>query len=115
MAPSVPVACPHRWPMSRQDPPSATRSLTVWTESGNTAVSSRRNSLISSTSSSPRIGRGCAMSNHVGRDEAIECFGLTAVPNVEETPDYDLVLLCRCAHGKPPSASVLAGPLQASR
>ena len=65
--------------------------------------------------SSLKIGRSFAMSNHVGRDEAIECFGLTAVPSVEETPDYDLVLLCRCAHGKPPSASVLAPLLQASR
>jgi hypothetical protein len=43
------------------------------------------------------------MANNIRCDQVIERIRLTAVPGVEETPDYGLVLLCRCAHGEPPS------------
>jgi len=43
-----------------------------------------------------------AMADNIRCDEVVERIRLTAVPCVEETPDYGLVLLCRCAHGEPP-------------
>jgi hypothetical protein len=44
-----------------------------------------------------------AMADNIGCDEVVERIRLTAVPRVEETSDYGLVLLCCCAHGEAPS------------
>jgi hypothetical protein len=49
-----------------------------------------------------------AMADNIGCNEIIERIRLTAVPYVEETPDYGLVLLRRCAHGEVPSVIIPA-------
>ena len=49
-----------------------------------------------------------AMADNIGCDEVVERIRLTAVPCVEETPDYGLVLLRRCAHGEVPSVIIPA-------
>src|SRR5215472_18907537 len=54
--------------------------------------------LIETTSLDPR--RCFAMADNIRCDEVVERVRLTAVPCVEETPNYGLVLLCRCAHGE---------------
>jgi hypothetical protein len=51
------------------------------------------------------------MADDIRCDEVVERFGLTAVPGVEETPDYGLVLLRRCTHGYPLSVIVSARTL----
>ena len=80
--------------------PSATRSLMVWTESGKTAVSCRRNSLTLIATPSLDTRRCFAMSDSIRRNEVVERIRLTTVPRVKETPDNGLVLLCRCAHAE---------------
>ena len=82
--------------------PSATRSLMVWTESGKTAVSCRRNSLTLIATPSLDTRRCFAMSDSIRRNEVVERIRLTTVPRVKETPDNGLVLLCRYAHAEVP-------------
>src|SRR3954451_25124303 len=46
------------------------------------------------------------MADDVRSNDLVECFGLTAVPCIEESPDHGFVLLCRGTHCEPPFSYV---------
>jgi hypothetical protein len=52
------------------------------------------------------------MADDIRCDEVVERIRLAAVPGVEETPDYSLVLLRCCGDGEAPLLSFLGSPGQ---
>ena len=97
MAPLVPAACPHR--RSCRDKISLGNQKFDRLDGIGKYRSIQPEKFLDIVEAlSLEIRRSFAMPNHVRRDEVIERFRLTAVPCVEETPDYSLILLYRRAH-----------------
>jgi hypothetical protein len=102
MDPSVPAACPHTWSMHDEVPLRDQKFDRLDGIGKNRRILPQK--LLDLIKTPSLDARRCfAMADNIRCDEVVERIRLTAVPCVEETPDYGLVLLCRCAHGEAPS------------
>ena len=94
MAPWAPSGCLHKSTMRPRDCPQQEEAGWFETESGKTAVSSRKNSLTSSKLPSLETRCCFTMADDVWCDKFVECISPTAIPCVVETSDYSFVFFC---------------------
>src|SRR5260370_24973247 len=98
--------CPVRGPLQRvaegERTPLRAKMFVLWSKGGKNRRILPQKFLDLMKTPSLDTRRCFAMADNIRCDEVVERIRLTTVPCVEETPDYGLVLLCRCAHGEPP-------------